>query len=100
MRATLKRIWYRSLQWTIRVSGKVYWDLGWSGTESVPATGPLLIMANHQSNWDPPLIGSVCEHRSFNYLAKKSLFDFPPLAWLIRSLDAIPIDRDGMGLAG
>ncbi|MGC4002548.1 MAG: lysophospholipid acyltransferase family protein [Pirellulales bacterium] len=84
----------------IRVSGKVYLDLRWSGTEHVPTSGPLLIMANHQSNWDPPLIGGVCEQRRFNYLAKKSLFKFPPLAWLIRSLDAIPIDRDGMGIEG
>jgi len=35
-----------------------------------------------------------------NYLARETLFDFAPLGWLIRSLDAIPIDRDGLGLSG
>jgi 1-acyl-sn-glycerol-3-phosphate acyltransferase len=35
-----------------------------------------------------------------NYLAKKSLFDRQPLRWLIQHLDAIPIDRSGMGIGG
>ena len=35
-----------------------------------------------------------------NYLARETLFRFAPLGWLIHSLDAIPIDRDGLGLNG
>ena len=35
-----------------------------------------------------------------NYLARKTLFHFAPLGWLIHTLDAIPIDRDGLGLNG
>jgi 1-acyl-sn-glycerol-3-phosphate acyltransferase len=35
-----------------------------------------------------------------NFLARQSLFVFPPLRWLITSLDAIPIDREGSGLGG
>jgi len=35
-----------------------------------------------------------------NYLARETLFCFAPLGWLIRTLDAIPIDRDGLGLNG
>lgn len=35
-----------------------------------------------------------------NYLARHTLFGFAPFRWLIRSLDAIPIDRDGIGLSG
>jgi 1-acyl-sn-glycerol-3-phosphate acyltransferase len=38
--------------------------------------------------------------RAINYLARKSLFDVPGLSWLIRLLSSIPIDRDGMGMAG
>ena len=32
--------------------------------------------------------------------ARKSLFDVPVLSWLIHYLDAIPIERDGMGIGG
>ncbi len=35
-----------------------------------------------------------------NYLARASLFRFGPFRWLINSLDAIPIDREGSSLAG
>jgi len=35
-----------------------------------------------------------------NYVARETLFHIPFLGWLIRSLDAIPLDRDGMGLNG
>jgi 1-acyl-sn-glycerol-3-phosphate acyltransferase len=35
-----------------------------------------------------------------NYLARETLFDFAPFAWLIRSINAIPIDREGFGIAG
>ena len=34
-----------------------------------------------------------------NFLARKTLFDFAPFGWLFHSLDAIPIDRDGIGLS-
>jgi 1-acyl-sn-glycerol-3-phosphate acyltransferase len=30
------------------------------GTEHVPATGPFLIVANHSSVLDPPLVGGAC----------------------------------------
>ena len=65
----------------------------------MPATGGALILSNHQSNFDPVLIGLACNRR-LNYLARQTLFRFPPFRWLIKSLDAIPIDREGSGLGG
>ena len=44
------------------------------------------------------LIGCTFE-RKVNYLARQSLFRFP-LGPMIRMLDAIPLDRDGLGLSG
>jgi 1-acyl-sn-glycerol-3-phosphate acyltransferase len=35
-----------------------------------------------------------------NYMARDTLFGFAPFRWLIKSLDAIPIDREGLGLSG
>ena len=35
-----------------------------------------------------------------NYLARQSLFRFTLFRWLILSLDAIPMDREGIGLGG
>jgi 1-acyl-sn-glycerol-3-phosphate acyltransferase len=35
-----------------------------------------------------------------NYLARDTLYGFAPFDWLMNSLGAIPIDREGGGLAG
>lgn len=58
-----------------------------------------MVLSNHQSHFDPVLIGLACDRR-LNYLARDTLFGFAPFRWLIQSLDAIPIDREGLGLAG
>ena len=57
------------------------------------------MVSNHQSHLDPPIVGLGCSRR-MNYLARDTLFRFPPFRWLIKSLDAIPIDREGLGLSG
>jgi 1-acyl-sn-glycerol-3-phosphate acyltransferase len=49
--------------------------------------------------FDPPLVGLTCPRR-MNYLARDTLFRVPGLSQLITFLDAIPIDREGGGLAG
>jgi 1-acyl-sn-glycerol-3-phosphate acyltransferase len=64
------------------------------GTEHIPATGPVLIVANHSSVLDPPLIGGVCP-RPLAFLAKAELFGIPGFGWLIRRLGASPLRREG-----
>ncbi|HEY5315652.1 MAG TPA: lysophospholipid acyltransferase family protein [Pirellulales bacterium] len=65
----------------------------------VPTRGGALLLSNHQSHLDAVLMGMACNRR-LNFLARQTLFAFAPFRWLIRSLDAIPIDRDGLGLSG
>ena len=64
------------------------------GTEHVPATGPVLLVANHSSVLDPPLVGGVCP-RQLTFLAKAELFDVPGFGALIRRLGAQPLRREG-----
>jgi 1-acyl-sn-glycerol-3-phosphate acyltransferase len=98
-RSLPNRVCYQLLRWLICLTGTLAYGLRYSGRKNIPATGPVLVVSNHQSHFDPPLIGAGCGRR-MNYLARKTLFHFAPLGWLIRSLDAIPIDRDGLGLNG
>jgi 1-acyl-sn-glycerol-3-phosphate acyltransferase len=65
-----------------------------SGTENVPQTGALLVVANHQSYLDPPSIGSFIGKRHLEFLARASLFKFKPFAWLISLLNSVPIQDD------
>jgi 1-acyl-sn-glycerol-3-phosphate acyltransferase len=61
--------------------------------------GGLLVCSNHQSHFDPVLVGLTLK-RQLNFLARETLFGFAPFRWLIQSLNAIPIDREGFGLSG
>jgi 1-acyl-sn-glycerol-3-phosphate acyltransferase len=69
------------------------------GKHHIPRTGPVLIIANHQSMLDPVLIG-LAAPRMLTYLARKTLFHQPLFAWLIRMLHAVPVDQDGVAKEG
>jgi 1-acyl-sn-glycerol-3-phosphate acyltransferase len=64
------------------------------GVEHVPATGPVLIVANHSSVLDPPLVGGAAP-RPLTFLAKAELFRVPGFGALIRRLNAKPLRREG-----
>ena len=67
--------------------------------QAVPLDGPVILAANHASFLDPPLVGSGLP-RAINYLARDTLFKYPGIGWLLRSWNAVPVDRDGGGGAG
>ena len=67
--------------------------------ERVPLTGPVILASNHASFIDPPLVGAGLP-REINYLARESLFRFPGIGALLRSWNAVPVDRDGGGARG
>lgn len=66
--------------------GRVY------GTEHVPRTGPLVIVSNHASHFDPPLLSCAVE-RPVAYMAKEELFDVPLLGKAIQWYGAYPVKR-------
>ena len=67
--------------------------------ERVPVSGPVILAANHASFLDPPLVGSGLP-RAINYLARETLFKYPGLGAILRSVNAVPVDREGGGGAG
>lgn len=70
-----------------------------TGRRHVPRRGPVLFIANHQSFLDPLLIG-LAVRRHLCYLARDTLFRQPAFAWIIRMLNAVPIDQEGLGIQG
>lgn len=63
--------------------------------ERVPQHGPLLLVANHQSFIDPPLVGGCIRPRQLDFLARASLFKGPVFSRLLPALHCIPVDAEG-----
>ena len=62
------------------------------GLQHVPRHGALVVVANHGSHLDPPLLGHALP-RPVSFMAKAELFKVPLLGRLIRSLGAYPVSR-------
>ena len=66
------------------------------GLEHVPARGPMLLVGNHDSYWDPVVIGiAALERRQIRALAKSSLWKVRGLNKVLDGMGQIPILRGG-----
>src|SRR5258707_15791253 len=63
-----------------------------SGLDHIPSQGPLLIVANHLSWYDPILVGVVLPRRAW-FFTKVELFRWPILGLGCRLTGQIPVHR-------
>jgi 1-acyl-sn-glycerol-3-phosphate acyltransferase len=66
------------------------------GRENFPASGPVLVCANHISTADPPLIGLNLPRNPVYFLAKKELFKNALASRLLTGSGTIPLNRGGV----
>lgn len=62
------------------------------GGQDLPAEGPVLVMTNHISHFDPLLLG-ISLPRPVDYMADKPLLEIPVVGRILKSWNAFPIDR-------
>ena len=72
-------------------------DVHVKGVERVPRDGPLILAANHVSNFDPLLLGTYVP-RTTAFVAKQELYRAPPLALLWHLWGAVLVRRDGLDM--
>jgi 1-acyl-sn-glycerol-3-phosphate acyltransferase len=64
------------------------------GLEALPASGPVLVVGNHDSHWDPVTVGvSAIRRRQIRALAKSDLWKVRGLAPVLNGMGQIPIER-------
>lgn len=68
------------------------------GRELLPARGPVLVVANHDSMIDPLAVAAACHPvREVRFLAMAELWNSRVLRFLLDRLGQIPIERGGGG---
>jgi 1-acyl-sn-glycerol-3-phosphate acyltransferase len=90
--------WYRFVQCFFATLFAVLWTWRATGRANVPRHGGVLLVANHLSFLDVFFMGIPLQ-RPLNYVARSTLF-IPGLGFLMRSVGAFPIQREGMGASG
>ena len=85
--------WWTLLLWILRLWFFIFYRHRRSGVKCVPKTGPFIIAANHQSNFDPILVGALAHDRLFISIARDSLFKSKFLAFMMQGFGVIPVRR-------
>lgn len=63
------------------------------GLDVLPRTEPTVLMVNHDSAWDPVVVGVAARRRQIRALAKASLWTFAPMGWVLDRMGQVPIER-------
>jgi 1-acyl-sn-glycerol-3-phosphate acyltransferase len=86
-------ILYHLFKWSVvapvlhtYLRGRIY------GAENVPKEGPLIVVCNHASYFDPPIVSSSLQ-RPVAFMAKEELFQVPILKQAIELYGAYPVSR-------
>ncbi len=85
-------LWYRIFRFLFNLIPRTLHRCEVLGAENVPETGGVMLVANHRSLIDPPLVGGAVKRRVF-FIAKESLFKLPVLGWLMHVWGMLPVKR-------
>jgi 1-acyl-sn-glycerol-3-phosphate acyltransferase len=78
--------------WGMRMCSTCGIELAVQGGERIDWDRPLVVMANHQSYFDIPVLYAALP-RTFGMLAKQELFRFPVFRSAMNGMRCVPIDR-------
>jgi 1-acyl-sn-glycerol-3-phosphate acyltransferase len=87
------RFWWQLSKRVAQAFCLLWFRMRTEGRDAVPVAGPVLLVANHASYIDPPLVGMNCP-REVNFLAQAGLAKFAPLRWWMRQVGVTLIDRN------
>lgn len=88
----MKKIIYQFIRLILLFIFKVFFRIDINGQHNLPQKGGAIVMSNHISAFDPPLLAAVLD-RPVRFMAKKELFKNPFLRFVLYLAEAFPVDR-------
>ncbi len=82
---------YRFAKVVCNLVCKLWFKLEYYGLENLPKDRGYILVGNHQSYWDPVLMGLKLD-TTLTFMANEKLFHKPVLAPIIRGLGAFPVN--------
>jgi 1-acyl-sn-glycerol-3-phosphate acyltransferase len=74
---------------------RLFHHLETEGFENVPARGPLIVVVNHASLLDVPVLMVADPYPDTATIVKASMFKIPLVSWFLKQWGAIPVERHG-----
>ncbi len=99
MQGRLSELWYQFNFWIAYLIYTFAWSFKSQGQYHVPQSGPVLVIANHESFLDPIAVG-LAVRRRIHYLARKTLFTNPTFGNYLRSVGCVAVDQAGVAKEG
>lgn len=89
---TRKTLTWRLALGILRTVYFLFWPRQVIGHEHVPRDGPVILVGNHQSFLDIPLMAIAVDHRHVAFAARRSLIDNPFLRFIFARVGVILVD--------
>lgn len=92
-------IFFTLILWIDRVLLRVLFRMRVAFGERIPSTGPLVVVANHESFLDGLVVGAALKGRHATFLSAPWLFSVPVLGGFLRRIGALPAHNEGSDVA-
>jgi len=92
-------IFYRISRIMFEIAMRILFHLHVVGKENIPFR-PYIIVSNHSSLVDPPLVGMAFKRHDVSFLTKDELFNIPVIGAWTRNVECIPIKRGSASAKG
>ncbi|MDX2227047.1 MAG: lysophospholipid acyltransferase family protein [Verrucomicrobiae bacterium] len=95
----LKWLWFGFNNWWGRNAAylfiRIFWKAVITGRQHLPRTGAGILVSNHISHFDPPLMGARCG-RPVDFVTSLEFFGNPVMRAFFLSVGCVPLNRFGV----